>query len=116
MTVREITFGDADPSPSLVLRALEILGLEGRSSLKGPLKRNGKVVGCLVRFHSETDAEMFVQAWTGFLELRRKGGPTLGMAPMYTLPSLPLRVGPSGGEAEVTLAHQSAPTIPEDEK
>lgn len=74
MVVKEIDFGAADPSPGLVIRALEILGLEGRATLKGPLKVNGKVTGCLVRFHSEADADKFVAAWKGFLELKKNGG------------------------------------------
>jgi hypothetical protein len=101
MVVKEITFGETDPSPGLVLKALEIMGLEGRSSLKGPVKQNGKVVGCLVRFHDEADADKFMQAWTGFLELRKKGGPTFGMAPMYAMPTLPLRVNTTGSEGGI---------------
>ncbi|MSP48458.1 MAG: hypothetical protein EXQ95_03935 [Alphaproteobacteria bacterium] len=95
MIVREIEFGAADPSPGLVLRALEIMGLEGRASLRGPLKVNGKVVGCLVRFHSDADADKFVAAWTGFLELKKGGRPfgTLASPPIFspmppTLPKL----------------------------
>ncbi|MBM3548666.1 MAG: hypothetical protein FJX54_17100 [Alphaproteobacteria bacterium] len=90
MIVREIEFGEAGASPGLVIRALEILGLEGRAGLKGPLKVNGKVTGCLVRFHDEADAEKFVTAWKGFLELKRKGGPATGFAPAYSFaPILP---------------------------
>ena len=81
MIVREIEFGEADASPGLVLRALEILGLEGRASLRGPLKVNGKVTGCLVRFHSEADADKFVTAWNGFLELKKGGKPAFSFAP-----------------------------------
>jgi hypothetical protein len=98
MVVKEITFGESDPNPGLVLKALEIMGLEGRSSLKGPLKQNGKVVGCLVRFHDEADAEKFIQAWNGFLELRKKGGPTFGMAPMYAMPTFSLRTETTSGD------------------
>jgi hypothetical protein len=81
MIVREIEFGEAEASPGPVIRALEILGLEGRASLKGPLKVNGKVVGCLVRFHDEADAEKFVTAWKGFLELKKGGRPPMSFAP-----------------------------------
>jgi hypothetical protein len=110
MVVREIAFADTDPSPGLVIKALEIMGLEGRSSLKGPLKRNGRVVGCFVRFHSQEDADKFIQAWNGFLELRKKGGPLLGMAPMYTLP---LRPSTGGGEGQISPA---SPPASSDEK
>lgn len=89
MTVREISFGEAEPSPGLVLRALEILGLDGRATLKGPLKVNGKVTGCLVRFHSEADAEKFVAAWNGFLEMKKGGKPAFALAPSFTMPVLP---------------------------
>lgn len=82
MIVREIDFGGADPSPGLVLRALEILGLDGRASLKGPLKVNGRVTGCLVRFHDEADADKFVAAWTGFLALKKTGRPAFTFAPL----------------------------------
>jgi hypothetical protein len=88
MIVREIDFDGAEPSPGLVIRALEMLGLEGRASLKGPLKVNGKVTGCLVRFHSEADAEMFVAAWKGFLELKKGGKPALSLTPAFS-PILP---------------------------
>lgn len=81
MIVREIDFCGADPSPGLVLRALEILGLDGRASLKGPLKVNGEVTGCLVRFHDEADADKFVAAWKGFLELKKIGRPAFAFAP-----------------------------------
>ncbi|MBM3534052.1 MAG: hypothetical protein FJX60_13560 [Alphaproteobacteria bacterium] len=90
MIVREIEFDGAEPSPALVIRALEILGLEGRAGLKGPLKVNGKVVGCLVRFHDEADAEKFVAAWKGFLELKKSGKPPMSFAPSYSFsPILP---------------------------
>ena len=84
MIVREITFGEAEPNPGLVIRALEILGLDGRAGLKGPLKVNGKVTGCLVRFHDEADADKFVAAWTGFLELKKGGKPPMSFAPSYS--------------------------------
>ncbi len=84
MIVREIEFGETEPNPGLVIRALEILGLDGRSSLKGPLKVNGKVTGCLVRFHDEADADKFVAAWTGFLELKKTGRPAFAFAPSGT--------------------------------
>ncbi len=88
MTIREITFPDGEASPGLVMKALELLGLEGRSTLKGPLKQNGKVVGCLVRFNTETDADKFVAAWTGFLELKKTGKLPGPMMPSLT-PMLP---------------------------
>ena len=84
MIVREIEFGETEPNPGLVIRALEILSLDGRSSLKGPLKVNGKVTGCLVRFHDEADADKFVAAWAGFLELRKAGRPAVAFAPSGT--------------------------------
>lgn len=85
MIVREIEFGEAEPNPGLVIRALEILGLDGRASLKGPLKVNGKVIGCLVRFHDEADADKFVAAWTGFLALKKTGGkPAFSFAPSFS--------------------------------
>lgn len=74
MIVREIGFDGADPNPGLVLRAIEIMGMEGRASLRGPSRTNGKVTGCFVRFQSEADAEKLVAAWTGFLELKKSGG------------------------------------------
>ncbi len=90
MIVREIGFGDEPPNPGLVLRALEVMGLEGRAGLKGPLKVNGKVTGCLVRFQSEADADKFVAAWTGFLELKKGGKPPMSFAPSYSFaPILP---------------------------
>ena len=84
MIVKEIEFGDADASPGLVLRALEIMGLEGRASLRGPSRVNGKVTGCFVRFHSEADADKFVVAWKGFLELKKGGLPAPAFAPSFT--------------------------------
>jgi hypothetical protein len=88
MTIREITFDGIAPSPGMVLRALEILGLEGKATLKGPLKRNGEVVGCLVRFNADADADKFVAAWKGFLDLKKGGKPAFAFAP--SLPPLPL--------------------------
>jgi hypothetical protein len=108
MVVKEITFGDTDPNPGLVLKALEVMGLEGRSSLKGPVKQNGRVVGCLVRFHDDADADKFLKAWNGFLELRKKGGPAFGLAPMYAMPTLPLRVSMSD-EGGIVSPPSSAP-------
>lgn len=84
MIVREITFDGTEPSPGLVIKALEILGLEGRASLKGPLKVNGEVVGCLVRFHDEADADKFIAAWTGFLELKKTGRSAFSFQPSYS--------------------------------
>jgi len=99
MVVREIEFDGTEPSPGLVIRALEILGLEGRASLKGPLKVNGKVTGCLVRFHDEADAEKFVTAWKGFLELKKGGRLPTGLAPAYSFaPILPTIEFPTKSE------------------
>jgi hypothetical protein len=86
MVVKEIEFGDFPPSPAFVQRALEVLGLEYRSSVRGPSRRNGKVTGCFVRFETDADAEKFLKAWNGFLELRKSGGPAL--APLFS-PILP---------------------------
>jgi hypothetical protein len=94
MIFKEIEFDGTEPNPGLVIRALELLGLEGRAGLKGPLKVNGKVTGCLVRFHSEADADKFVAAWKGFLELK-KGGKlpmTFATQPSFSpLPTLPFK-------------------------
>ncbi len=84
MIIREIMFPEGEPSPGLVLKALEILGLEGRASLKGPSKVSGKIVGCFVRFNSEPDAEKFVTAWNGFLELKKGGRPAFSMSPAFS--------------------------------
>ncbi len=86
MVVKEIEFGDMPPSPGFVQRALEVLGLEYRASVRGPLRVNGKVVGCFVRFDSEADAEKFLKAWSGFLELKKAGGPAslpLALSPIF---------------------------------
>ncbi len=88
MTIREIAFPEGEPSPGLVIKAIEILGLEGRASLKGPVKASGKVVGCFVRFHSEADADKFVAAWEGFLELKKGGKPAFALSPVFS-PILP---------------------------
>jgi hypothetical protein len=87
MVVKEIEFGDLPASPGFLAKALEVLGLEFRSSIRGPLRRNGQVTGCFVRFETEADAEKFLKAWSGFLELRKAGGPA-GLAPLLT-PILP---------------------------
>ncbi|MBL8691367.1 MAG: hypothetical protein JNL04_19830 [Rhodospirillaceae bacterium] len=96
MTVREITFPDGEASPGLVLKALELLGLEGRSTLKGPLKRNGAVVGCLVRFNTEADADKFIAAWDGFLDLKKGGKPAFPLSPVFSplLPKIELPTKP----------------------
>lgn len=83
MIIREITFPEGEPSPGLVLKAIEILGLEGRASLKGPSKVSGKVVGCFVRFNDEADADKFVAAWEGFIELKKGGKPAF--APVFSM-------------------------------
>ncbi len=88
MTIREIAFPEGESSPGLVLKALEVLGLEGRASLKGPLKVNGQVTGCLVRFNTEADADKFVAAWDGFLELKKGGKPAFALSPVFS-PVLP---------------------------
>lgn len=88
MTVREIAFPEDESSPGLVLMALEVLGLEGRASLKGPLKVNGQVTGCLVRFNTEADADKFVAAWDGFLDLKKGGKPAFALNPVFS-PILP---------------------------
>ena len=87
MIIREIDFDGAEPGPGLLIRALEILGLDGRASVKGPLKVNGRVVGCLVRFHDEAEADKFVAAWKGFLELRKGGKPALMTMASFSPPS-----------------------------
>ncbi|MBI1775840.1 MAG: hypothetical protein HYR63_10885 [Proteobacteria bacterium] len=83
MVVREIEFGDLPPSPGFVERALAIMGLEYRASVRGPSRLNGKVTGCFVRFESEADADKFLKAWSGFLELR-KTGPLAGFGPAFS--------------------------------
>jgi len=84
MTVREIMFPEGEPSPGLVLKAIEILGLDGRASLKGPSKIGGRIVGCFVRFNDEADADKFVAAWEGFLKLKKGGKPAFAMSPAFT--------------------------------
>lgn len=84
MIIREIMFPEGEPSPGLVLKAIGILGLEGRASLKGPSKLSGKIVGCFVRFNDEADADKFVAAWDGFLELKKGAKPAFAMSPAFT--------------------------------
>ena len=87
MVVKEIAFGDLPASPGFLQRALEVMGLEFRASIRGPMRVNGRVTGCFVRFESEADAEKFLKAWAGFMELRKAGGPA-GLSPMPS-PILP---------------------------
>ncbi len=84
MIIREIMFPEGEPSPGLVQKALEILGLDGRASLKGPSKVSGRIVGCFVRFNTEADADKFAAAWDGFLELKKGGKPSFAMSPVFT--------------------------------
>jgi hypothetical protein len=114
MIVREIQFADGDANPGLVVRALEVLGFEGRAWLKGPVRANGKVVGCFVAFHDEPDADKFIAAWNGFLELKKTGRPGLAFAPSYAMSSFSapeLSVRLSGGEGEASPPSQPSPAL-----
>ena len=87
MVVKEIEFGDMPASPGFLQQALNLLGLEYRASIRGPLRTNGRVTGCFVRFETEEDAAKFLKAWAGFLELRKSGG-LAPLAPTFA-PILP---------------------------
>ena len=63
MVVKEIEFGDFPPSPAFVQRALEVLGLEFKSSVRGPLRRNDRAARPVLR--TLDSRSMHVQSSSG---------------------------------------------------
>lgn len=84
MVIKEIEFPEGEVNPAFVVRALEALGFENKAQLKGPSKVSGKIVGCFVRFNDEADADKFVAAWKGFLELKKGGRLPDAFMPSFT--------------------------------